>query len=162
MQGLGELYAADYEKSVLGVKGPDKTKALEAECAALMAKGKAVFEWQRLEVTVSRHAVSYKLDALSNFHYTPRPPTVDLAVVPNVPAIAMEEVCDVSDNQGTLWLLNSRSLRYCIPCLFVQVLPMAVSDAQAQAPEEAHPKTEVCAEQCLFIRAFSPCALVFT
>jgi hypothetical protein len=52
-----------------------------------------------------------KLDALSNFHFTPKLPSAEIEVVKNVAAISMEEI-----------------------------LPMAVNDRVTAAPEEVYEK----------------------
>jgi hypothetical protein len=51
----------------------------------------------------------HKLDALSNFHFTPRPASIDLTVRAHVPAISVEEI-----------------------------IPAAVSDAQLVAPQDVY------------------------
>eukprot|EP00930_Biecheleria_cincta_P048137 TRINITY_DN3348_c1_g1_i2.p1 TRINITY_DN3348_c1_g1~~TRINITY_DN3348_c1_g1_i2.p1 ORF type:complete len:701 (-),score=230.30 TRINITY_DN3348_c1_g1_i2:135-2237(-) len=91
--GLGDVYAKQYEAELLGhkteaEKEEDKEKA---EAKQLFAK------------------LMYKLDLLSNAHFTPRPPL--LSVIGNqaskVPSLKMEET-----------------------------IPLMVSDATLQAPEE--------------------------
>lgn len=84
-KGLGELYANDYAKAVLG--------ATEVKEADSIKK-----ELQQLWTDLSR-----RLDALSNFHFTPKPIVKDAAVVANTAAISLEEVTPVGvSSSGTL------------------------------------------------------------
>jgi U3 small nucleolar RNA-associated protein MPP10 len=92
-EGLGEVYEKEYLRLALGVEGESAEAKEKAEMAALFRK------------------LCTKLDALANFHFTPKAAKLDLSVRPNAPAIAMEEV-----------------------------LPLAVSAADTQAPEEVHEK----------------------
>ena len=92
-RGLGDVYAAEYEKRVLGAAGQSDEKAEERKVLeALFAD------------------LSGKLDALSNFSFTPKPVGHEMEVqTAAVPAIAMEEA-----------------------------VPMAVSEGAARAPEEVY------------------------
>ncbi|CAM9581534.1 unnamed protein product, partial [Phaeothamnion confervicola] len=91
-EGLAAVYEKEYLRRALGVAPDDPKKKVKEELQGLFAK------------------LCRKLDALSNFAFAPRPPTVEAAVTVDVPAIAMEEA-----------------------------LPMSVADADALAPEEASP-----------------------
>lgn len=92
-EGLGEVYEKEYMRLTLGVEGESAEAKEKTEMATLFRK------------------LCTKLDALSNFHFTPKAVKVDVSVRANVPAIAMEEV-----------------------------LPLAVSAGDTQAPEEVHEK----------------------
>merc|ERR1712187_32320 len=91
--GLGDIYAQQYEQQLLGHKSDGETKEDKdkAETTALFAK------------------VMYKLDLLSNAHFTPRPPTMCMSgeQIAKVPSLKMEET-----------------------------IPLMVSDALLKAPEE--------------------------
>jgi U3 small nucleolar RNA-associated protein MPP10 len=95
--GLGELYEREYLKKAIGYD-VDAAEKLSAE-------DKVKNEMKSLFANLCS-----KLDALSNYHFAPRPMAADTEVRPiTVPAIAMEEV-----------------------------LPIHVSDARGVAPEEVY------------------------
>lgn len=98
---LGELYEREYLKKVTGYDADAAEKETEEE--------KAKNEMKMLFANLCS-----KLDALSNYHFAPRP-VADEAVVKSsaTPAVAMEEI-----------------------------LPLHVSDAQAMAPEEIYAKKD--------------------
>lgn len=93
--GLGQIYAQEFEQRFLGAAAP-------GEEAARKQEEEIVVLWKKL---------NYKLDALSNFHYTPKPKVKEMEIRSNVSAIQMEEV-----------------------------IPMGVSNAAAVAPEEVQMK----------------------
>jgi len=95
--GLGELYERDYMKKAIGY---------DAE----KAEKEGVEEKAKTEIKMLFANICSKLDALSNYHFTPRPVVEETEVRSiSTPAIAMEEV-----------------------------IPTNVSDARAVAPEQIY------------------------
>ncbi|KAJ7385262.1 u3 small nucleolar ribonucleoprotein MPP10 [Desmophyllum pertusum] len=89
---LSQIYEQEYLKQTQA-EAEEKENEEHVEIKALMTK------------------LFTKLDALSNFHFTPKPPKPELKIVSNVPVISVEEVA-----------------------------PVSVSDAMMLAPEEVHEK----------------------
>ncbi|GLD67602.1 U3 small nucleolar ribonucleoprotein protein MPP10, partial [Lates japonicus] len=83
-QSLAEIYEQEYLKQ-------SQQKTAEEE------ENPAHVEIQKLMDTLF-----LKLDALSNFHFTPKPPVPEVKVVSNLPSITMEEVAPVSTSDATL------------------------------------------------------------
>lgn len=89
-KGLAELYADDY-----------------AQKAGLAPATLSISDELKKEANDLYKRICLKLDALSHFHFAPKPVIEDMSIQANVPALAMEEVA-----------------------------PVAVSDAAMLAPEE--------------------------
>ena len=77
MQGLGEIYEAEFVQARAAVTGTaldDREESIRAEARALTRQ------------------LFARLDALSHFQYAPKPVVEDLSIRADVPALAMEEV----------------------------------------------------------------------
>ncbi|KAK2181816.1 hypothetical protein NP493_379g00022 [Ridgeia piscesae] len=81
---LGEVYEAEYLRQMEVDEGDVKDDPQHAEIKKMM------------------ESLFVKLDALSNFHYTPKPAAPEIKIVSNQPAIAMEEVAPVAVSDTAL------------------------------------------------------------
>ncbi|XP_056268980.1 U3 small nucleolar ribonucleoprotein protein MPP10 [Pseudoliparis swirei] len=82
-QSLAEIYEQEYLKQ-------NQQKTEEEENPT------------HVEIEKLMDTLFLKLDALSNFHFTPKPPVAEVKVVSNLPSVTMEEVAPVSASDGTL------------------------------------------------------------
>ncbi|XP_077419628.1 U3 small nucleolar ribonucleoprotein MPP10 [Vanacampus margaritifer] len=82
-QSLAEIYEQEYLKQT-------QAKTEEEENPA------------HVEIQKLMDALFLKLDALSNFHFTPKPSVPEVKVVSNLPSITMEEVAPVTASDATL------------------------------------------------------------
>ncbi|CAH1795893.1 unnamed protein product [Owenia fusiformis] len=80
---LAEVYEQEYLKQTQGEKEEEEDK----DHAAIKKSMQSLF---------------IKLDALSNFHYTPKLASTEVKVVSNMPSISMEEVAPVSVSDAAL------------------------------------------------------------
>ncbi|KAI9264784.1 U3 small nucleolar ribonucleoprotein complex, subunit Mpp10 [Sporodiniella umbellata] len=87
-KSLAEIYEDDFSKQKLGDQAVDERDA--------------ALEKEHQEITRLFGDLCQKLDALSNFHYTPKAPKPEMVIVSNAAAISMEEVIPVNVADGTL------------------------------------------------------------
>eukprot|EP00741_Cyanophora_paradoxa_P012260 tig00020604_g11847.t1 len=83
-EGLGSVYEKEYVAAAQGATGDAETRK------------------KREEIDVCFTKLCAKLDALSNFHFTPKPDFGALEVKANAPAIAMEEAVPLAVSEGAL------------------------------------------------------------
>ncbi|XP_059926666.1 U3 small nucleolar ribonucleoprotein protein MPP10 [Gadus macrocephalus] len=88
----------DHEKSKLSL-----AQIYEQEFIKQTQKSTVVEENPaNVEIKKMMDTLFLKLDALSNFHFTPKPAVPEIKVVSNLPSIAMEEVAPVGVSDATL------------------------------------------------------------
>ncbi|XP_077174467.1 U3 small nucleolar ribonucleoprotein MPP10 [Paroedura picta] len=88
----------DHEKSKLSL-----TEIYEQEFLKLNQKKTEEEENpEHIEIQKMLDSLFLKLDALSDFHFTPKPPVPEVKIVSNLPAITMEEVAPVSVSDAAL------------------------------------------------------------
>ncbi|KAJ3049488.1 u3 small nucleolar ribonucleoprotein MPP10, partial [Rhizophlyctis rosea] len=92
-KSLAELYEADYIKQT----GGPSSSSIPTEKDEALQK-------QHHEISELFQNLCQNLDALSNFHYTPKPAKAELEILPapTVPAIQMEEVTPAAVSDATL------------------------------------------------------------
>ena len=83
--GLGDVYAKDYEENVLG-----NASAKDIEKQELHDEINGI--WDEL---------SSKLDAMSNYHFTPKPVVDDIQIKSSVASIQMEEVLPMGVSEAS-------------------------------------------------------------
>ncbi|KAG2201965.1 hypothetical protein INT47_000504 [Mucor saturninus] len=87
-KSLADMYEDDFVRKQAGAEQVDaRDEALEKDHA---------------EITDLFKTLCHKLDALSNFHYTPKAPKPEMSIVSNSAAISMEEVTPVNVSESTL------------------------------------------------------------
>ncbi|RCH87815.1 hypothetical protein CU098_002560, partial [Rhizopus stolonifer] len=87
-KSLAEIYEDDFSKKKSGDSAVDERDA--------------ALQKEHEEITDLFNNLCVKLDALSNFHYTPKAPKPEMVIVSNAAAISMEEVIPVNVSEGTL------------------------------------------------------------
>ena len=87
-RGLGDVYADEFVKQREAAAG--RVSAVEEKEEPLAAEARALFK-----------ALNVKLDALSHFHFTPKPIVEDIAVKVDAPALEVEEVAPAMASEAS-------------------------------------------------------------
>ncbi|CAO3624051.1 unnamed protein product [Cunninghamella blakesleeana] len=86
-KSLADLYEEEYTKKNTGDQSNAKDEALEKE---------------HNEISTMFQDLCEKLDALSNFHFTPKQAKAEMTIVSNAASISMEEIIPVNVSDATL------------------------------------------------------------
>lgn len=90
----------DQEKSKLSLAEVYEQEYVKQTQEATAEEGKE--DKKHTEIREMASKLFHKLDALTNSHFTPKPPKPEVSIVANVPAIQMEEVAPVATSEATL------------------------------------------------------------
>ncbi|KAJ1967461.1 U3 snoRNP protein, partial [Dimargaris xerosporica] len=93
-KSLAELYEEDYLAATAEQNGDGST-------AATLSPREAKLQKQRDTVRELMDKLIYKLDGLSNFHFTPKHIDAQVKVISNAPAIQMEEILPVHQSEAS-------------------------------------------------------------
>lgn len=87
-QSLAQIYENDYLQQVTAQGSQEEREEEEPKL--------------HVEIRTEMQALFAKLDALSNFHFTPKMATADVRIVSNMPAIGMEEVAPLATSDAAM------------------------------------------------------------
>nr|CAG4641854.1 EOG090X09DZ [Eurycercus lamellatus] len=94
---LAEIYEQEYLKQQELQQQETKASSLADPINEKISDNKA-----HIRIRKMMNDVFAKLDALSNFHFTPRMPAPDIKIVSNMPSIVMEEIAPVTVSDANL------------------------------------------------------------
>nr|CAG4634917.1 EOG090X09DZ [Alona affinis] len=94
---LAEIYEQEYLKQQENQEQGAKASSLADPIGEKASDNKA-----QIRIRKMMDDVFTKLDALCNFHYTPRTPAPEVKIVSNMPSIAMEEIAPVTVSDANL------------------------------------------------------------
>lgn len=84
-KGLGEVYEAEYMQK-----------------SGFVSSARSTVEEQKEEIKTLFKGLCFKLDALSHFHFAPKPVVKEMGVREDVPALAMEEIAPIAVAEASL------------------------------------------------------------